>query len=81
MVRDKKVLEKRVEHLEKTSSNWMNMNRAREDVIKRSTLTNFAKRTIIEQNINQSKGDQRFKETNLSTHTTVGPRKSDMNGN
>jgi len=27
LVREKKVLEKRVEHLEKTSNNWMNMNR------------------------------------------------------
>jgi hypothetical protein len=61
LVRDKKVLEKRVEHLEKTSNNWMNMNRVREDVIKRSTMTNFAKRTIIEQNIKgESRGDQRL---------------------
>ncbi len=51
LVKDKKMLEKRVEHLEKTSNNWMNMNRQREDVIKRSTMTNFAKRTIIENNI------------------------------
>jgi hypothetical protein len=59
-VRDKKVLEKRVEHLEKTSNNWMNMNRVREDVIKRSTMTNFAKRTIIEQTLkSESRGDPR----------------------
>ena len=61
LVRDKKVLEKRVEHLEKTSNNWMNMNRVREDVIKRSTMTNFAKRTIIEQNLkSESRGDPRL---------------------
>lgn len=51
LVKDKKMLEKRVEHLEKTSNNWLNMNRQREDVVKRSTMTNFAKRQIIENNI------------------------------
>ena len=48
LVHDKKVLEKRVEHLEKTSNNWVHMNRVPGDVVKRSTMTNFAKRTIIE---------------------------------
>lgn len=56
-MREKKLLERRVEQLEKTSNNWMNMNRQRaqqhDDVIKRSTMTNFARRTIIENNIRQ----------------------------
>ena len=53
LVRDKKVLEKRVIQLEQTSNNWINVQR---DVVKRSTMTNFAKRTIIEQNLQQKSG-------------------------
>jgi|SRR5450830_1937977 hypothetical protein len=53
LVRDKKVLEKRVIQLEQTSNNWINVQR---DVVKRSTMTNFAKRTIMEQNLHQKGG-------------------------
>jgi len=46
LVRDKKVLEKRVIHLEQTRNNWINVQRA--DNIKRQTMTIFAKRTMME---------------------------------
>ena len=46
-MREKKTLEKRVAQLEQTSSNWGNSVRTNE-VKQRSTMTNFAKRTMIE---------------------------------
>jgi len=46
LMREKKTLERRVAQLESTSSNWANSQQKQ-----RSTMTNFAKRTMIEQNM------------------------------
>lgn len=35
--------------METKSNNWTNFQRRQEEVMKRSTMTNFAKRTIMEQ--------------------------------
>jgi len=53
---EKKNLEKRLDQIEQKSNNWTNFQRRQEDLIKRSTMTNFAKRTLMEQQIQQ---DQR----------------------
>lgn len=49
LAQEKKNLEKRLEQVEQKSNNWANFQRRQEDIIKRSTMTNFAKRTILEQ--------------------------------
>ena len=47
LVKEKKTLEKRVAQLEETSNNWANFQKT--DAIKqRTTMTNFAKRTMME---------------------------------
>lgn len=50
LVKDKKVLEKRVVQLE-TTHNWMQNQRQQNDFAIRSTMTNFAKRAMIEHQI------------------------------
>ena len=56
LVREKKTLEKRVAQLEQTSNSWANsqtrgMTNEMNLIKQRSTMTNFAKRTMIEQNL------------------------------
>ena len=48
-MREKKTLEKRVAQLEQTSSNWANSQQKQ-----RSTMTNFAKRSMIERDMTSS---------------------------
>lgn len=48
-MREKKTLEKRVAQLEQTSSNWGNSQQKQ-----RSTMTNFAKRSMIERDMTSS---------------------------
>ena len=57
LVREKKTLEKRVAQLESTSNNWASFARTTapsNDLKQRSTMTNFAKRSMIEQSFVQS---------------------------
>jgi len=57
LVREKKTLEKRVAQLEQTSTNWANSQQSRgmtNEMKQRSTMTNFAKRSLIEQNLIQT---------------------------
>ena len=57
LVREKKTLEKRVAQLEQTSNNWANSQASRgmtNEMKQRSTMTNFAKRSMIEQNLVQT---------------------------
>ena len=47
LVKEKKTLEKRVAQLEETSNNWANFQKT-ESIKQRTTMTNFAKRTMME---------------------------------
>ena len=54
LVKEKNNLQKRVAQLETTSNNWANFQRNTTDMKQRVTMTNFAKRTMQEQNMIQS---------------------------
>ena len=56
LVKEKKTLEKRVAQLEETSNNWANFQKS-DGMKQRTTMTNFAKRTMMEQNIINNPSD------------------------
>lgn len=41
LVKDKRLLENRVKHLEQTNNNWANFHRTKEEITRRSTMQNW----------------------------------------
>ena len=54
LMKEKKTLEKRVAQLESTGNTWQANSQKANEMKQRSTLTNFAKRSMLEQNLIQS---------------------------
>ena len=67
LAHEKKTLEKRVQQLEQTSTNWANIQRNKLEETKRSTMTNFAKRSMIEQKFETGQIPVRRQPTREST--------------